>query len=170
MTEAPQNHISNLPKLESRADFKLYGSLRQMMSHPVSVPGVYVFDLNISDEALRFWIRLNTITNIDQESWWKQKTMAKMFNLSEESVKRYVKELASARLIEKGKKRESRSNCYRLVWPEGCIDPRITAAKKKAETQELQEKLNNQNNASYKQRDNNGFSKAFDEKSPSYTQ
>src|SRR3989338_7137091 len=103
MIETTENSKPFMPKIESKADFDLWNSLLKMSKYPTSIPGDYVRDLRVSDGAVRFWLDLNIISNTDSESWWHQASMAKMFGLSEESIKRYYREFKKAGWLEKYK-------------------------------------------------------------------
>jgi hypothetical protein len=133
----------NLFKIESKEDLKLNDKLKKMLERPISLPGEYLLSKRVPAGAKIFWLHLNLVSNIDGESWWYQENMARIFRLSESKIKRYVKKLKEVGWLEVGKHKKSRSNLYKLIWPETCKNPRILAAQKKAKIRDLEEKNRN---------------------------
>jgi len=119
-------------KINSREDLKKQRHINKMLNMPVSLPGAYKMNKNVSRPAKDTWMTLNQLSNIDRRSWWTQEKMAELTGQSARTIRRHIKELVEVGWLRKGKKRNSRVNVYTLENPAGYIDPRERSAKNKS--------------------------------------
>ncbi len=119
-------------KVNSLKDLRQQQRLNKMLKRPVSLPGEYKLNKNVTKGAKDFWLTLNLLSGVDRRSWWKQEKLAELVGRSTKSIGRYVKELVEVGWLKKGKRNKSRVNLYTLINPEGYLDPREKSAKNKS--------------------------------------